>query len=242
MQSMYIIPRQANPDGSYPPLNQWDKKYPVPPTHYVFPDEYYDVFYMDGKRLKGYVTLEVEDEQITNVTWNDEAYEAAVALLPDPAISARESKITELSTACNAAINAGTDVQLSDGTTESFTYSLEDQANISEMFTAVMAGATQYPYHENGGNCRIYSAADIIAIYSTLSGLKTGQITYNNQLKQYVNTLDDVEVINAVTYGQELTGEYLTTYQDILTEAQTQLQNVLSKIVQAASNDEATDA
>lgn len=148
--------------------------------------------------------------------------------------AAVSDKLSELSSACNAAITAGADVQLSDGSTARFSYSLEDQSNVSEMFNAVLMGATSYPYHANGENCRMYSAADIISIYLALSSLKTSQTTYYNQLRQYVQTLETVPKIKAVKYGDALTGEYLETYNTLLTQAQTEMQKILAKVTDDA--------
>lgn len=147
----------------------------------------------------------------------------------------KNTKNIELSNICNQLIYDGMDITLSDSSAKHFTYTLQDQANISEMFTAVMAGATQYPYHADDEGCEIYSAQDIITIYSTLSGMKTAQITYQNQLKQYVKSLESVEDIQAVTYGQELTGQYLETYNTLVNEAKSQLQVILSKVATALS-------
>lgn len=140
-------------------------------------------------------------------------------------------KLSELSSACNTTIEKGTTIQLSDGTSENFSYTLADQANVSEMFNAVVMGATEYPYHANDSECNMYSAKDIIIIYSTLSSMKTSQITYHNQLKQYVKSLESANEIQSVTYGQELTGEYLEAYNALIAQAQTQLEAVLARIV-----------
>lgn len=140
-----------------------------------------------------------------------------------------KTKLEELADACSAAIDAGTSVDLPSGSRESFTYTVADQANVSEMFTACLAGATGYIYHANNGPCKTYPVADIVAIYSTLSMYKTSQLTYHNQLKQYVLTLDS-EAAKAVTYGQELTGTYLERYNALMAEAQEQMQVVLGKL------------
>ena len=140
-----------------------------------------------------------------------------------------KTKLEELADACSAAIDAGTSVDLPSGSRESFTYTVADQANVSEMFTACLAGATGYIYHANDAPCKTYPVADIVAIYSTLSMYKTSQLTYHNQLKQYVLTLDS-EAAKAVTYGQELTGTYLERYNALMAEAQEQMQAVLSKL------------
>lgn len=182
--------------------------------------------------------LVAEDEESENgysITPDIERWESWKAEQPDPVIQIKEAKLNELSDICNSMIDTGLDVQLSDNSTKHFTYTLADQANVSEMFTAVMAGATEYPYHADGESCMMYSAGDIITIYSTLSSMKTGQITYQNQLKQYVKTLNTVEDIEAVTYGQELTGEYLEAYTNLIAQAKEQLQTVLSKITTVLS-------
>lgn len=159
-----------------------------------------------------------------------DAWEAWKAEQPDPIKTVKETKLKELSDACNNAINAGTKVQLSEEIIESFTYGLVDQSNISEMFNAVLLGATEYPYHANDDNCRMYSAQDIMTIYAMLSTYKTGQTTYHNQLKQYVKTLTTQEEIEAVVYGQELTGEYLDNYNELMAQAKVQLDNIIAKV------------
>lgn len=154
---------------------------------------------------------------------------------PEPVEVARAAKVAEISTACNAAIDAGTSVDLPSGTREEFTYTVADQANVSEMFTACLAGATGYIYHANNSPCKTYPAADVVAIYGTLSMYKTGQLTYHNQLRQFVNSLTTAEDIQTVTYGQPLIGEYLTQYNDLMAEAQTQMDAVQAKISQGMS-------
>ena len=144
---------------------------------------------------------------------------------------AKSAKIAEIKQVCESYIYAGTDVTYSDGTTEHFTYTLADQSNISEMFTAVMAGATEYPYHADGEICKIYTKEQIVIIYGTLSLFKTDATTYHNSLKAQVNAMTDVDAISAVKFKEtELTGEYLTNYTEMMTSAQTQLNAILAKI------------
>ena len=181
------------------------------------------------------MVIVAEDEESENgysISADTERWEAWKAEQPDPVEMARDEKLIQLSDACNIAIDTGTQVQLSDGSIEPFTYNLMDQSNVSEMFNAVLLGATEYPYHANDDDCRMYSAQDIVAIYATLSAFKTGQTTYHNQLKQYVKTLTTQEEIEAVAYGQELTGEYLNKYNELMAQAEVQLDNVLSKVGQ----------
>ena len=144
---------------------------------------------------------------------------------------AKSAKIAEIKQVSESYIYAGTDVTYADDTTEHFTYTLADQSNISEMFTAIMAGATEYPYHADGEICKIYTKEQIAIIYGTLSLFKTDATTYHNSLKSQVNAMTDIDAISAVKFKEtELTGEYLTNYNEMMASAQTQLNAILAKI------------
>lgn len=155
--------------------------------------------------------------------------EIASQLLP----SIKQSKIAELSAVCNQAINQGMEIQLTPEVKEYFTYSIDDQANISEMFNALILGAESYPYHASGAECRMYTPSEIVTMYSSLSGLKTHHLTYYNQLRAYVESLSDAEAIQAVTYGQELTGDYLTKYNQLVAQAQVEMAKILANLQKA---------
>ena len=143
----------------------------------------------------------------------------------------KTAKLTEIPKSCEDYIYAGTDVTLPDNTIKHFTYTLADQSNISEMFTAIMAGATEYPYHADGEICKIYTKEQIIAIYGTLSLFKTEATTYHNSLKAQINAMTDADAISAIKFKEtELTGEYLTNYTAMMASAQTQLNAILAKI------------
>ena len=143
----------------------------------------------------------------------------------------KTAKLAEISKSCEDYIYAGTDVTLLDNTTKHFTYTLADQSNISEMFTAIMAGATEYPYHADGEICKVYTKEQIVAIYGTLSLFKTEMTTYHNSLKAQINAMTDADAILAIKFKEtELTGEYLANYTEMMTSAQTQLNAVLAKI------------
>lgn len=140
------------------------------------------------------------------------------------------NKIAELSTTCNDCINRGLSMLMSNGEKKEFSYSIEDQSNISEMFNAILLGATAYPYHANGETCQMYSAQDIVIIYSTLSAFKTSQITYFNQLKQYMKTLQSIPEVESIIYGQPLQGEFLENYNLLMQQAQEQMEIIIGKV------------
>ena len=229
---MFIIKIEANSNGSRPPLQSWNDV--MPPEGFAFlTDAQKDIFYSTAPA--GFVNIIVEEQEginhVASIKVNQEALDAFKAALPDPAISAKAEKITEIKQKCEEYIYAGTDVTYADGTTEHFTYTLTDQSNISEMFTAIMAGATEYPYHADGEICKIYTKEQIVTIYGTLSLFKTEATTYHNSLKAQINAMTDADAISTIKFKEtELTGEYLTNYTEMMTSAQTQLNAILAKI------------
>ena len=67
----------------YPPLIEWAK--PTPPEGWAeFPDRFVSTFYPAGKKLAGFVDITVEEGAVTACTWNEDAYQAYIAGLPDP--------------------------------------------------------------------------------------------------------------------------------------------------------------
>ena len=229
---MFIIKIEANANGSRPPMQSWNKT-SAPEGFALATDAQKDVFYSTVPA--GFVNIAVKEENGTKVVdaieVNQEALDAYKATLPDPIDSIKAKKIAEIKKDCEDYIYAGASVTYADDSAEHFTYSLADQSNISEMFTAVMAGATEYPYHADGEICKIYTKEQIVTIYSALSLFKTEATTYHNSLKSQINTMTDIDAISATKFKKtELTGEYLTNYTEMMASAQTQLNAILAKI------------
>ncbi len=148
------------------------------------------------------------------------------------------AKLSEISNACNAVIVNGVDIKFGEETVH-FNLSIEDQSNINNLFRVVELGGTEFPYQADGGVCRIYTAAEISAIYIAAQTLITTQTTYHNELKQYVQTLTDVEEVSAVQYGMTLPEPYLTEMNEKLSVAQQQMQAIVGRMQQAAATNQA---
>ena len=146
----------------------------------------------------------------------------------------KAAKLKEISDACNSVIVAGIDLELNEGTVH-FNLSIEDQSNIANLFRVVELGGTEFPYQSDGGVCRVYSANEIVQIYIAAQTLITTQTTYHNELKQYVQSLDNAEAISSVEYGMTLPEPYLTEMNEKLAVAQQQMQAILTNMAQAAS-------
>ena len=130
----------------------------------------------------------------------------------------RSQKITYLSSTCNTLIEQGVDVEIG-GVSEHFSYKIEDQNNIKDAFDLSSATNMSVPYHCDGGNCKLYTPEQIRSIYIAEKTNLTHHQTYFNQIKMYINSLDDIDSVNAIAYGDELTGEYLDNYNMIMTQA-----------------------
>lgn len=148
------------------------------------------------------------------------------------------AKLSEISNACNAVIVNGVDIKFGEETVH-FNLSIEDQSNINNLFRVVELGGTEYPYQADGGVCRIYTAAEIAAIYIAAQTLITTQTTYHNELKQYVQTLTSAEEVSAIQYGMTLPEPYLTEMNEKLTVAQQQMQAIVDRMQQAAATNQA---
>ena len=124
--------------------------------------------------------------------------------LPTDLTGMKAVKKEELSDACHAAIVAGVDVKLSDGTTGHFSLEETDQINLTTAYNAVQNGATGYPYHADGQLCKMYPAADITAISQAATAHKLYHLTYCNHLMAWAKRVETADELTAITYGAEL--------------------------------------
>ena len=135
---------------------------------------------------------------------------------------AKKTKIEYLDSTCENTIYAGTDVTLSDGTVEHFTLDAKDQLDLSGIGLQLLQGAEQIAWHKDDEteSCKFYSAADGATIIQTLTIFRTYHITYFRDLRIYVNSLSDVNDVNAIEYGSVIPDEYKS---DVLKSIEAQM-------------------
>lgn len=141
----------------------------------------------------------------------------------------QEETAKAINDAVEQTITAGVDVTTSYGD-EHFALTANDQANIGNMFNAVVIGAEEFPYHADGKECVVYPKADIVSLYVAMQTAVTKLTTHGNLLKQYIASLEDKAVIKAVTLATELTGELAEQETKVLTSAKTQMDAILAKL------------
>ncbi len=135
----------------------------------------------------------------------------------------KQNKISYLSSSCNASITNGVTVQINNQS-EHFSYNNNDQVNIKELYDISISTNSPVYYHADGKETKLYSVSEITEIYKSLLLNKIHHLTYYNQLKAYVNILEKIDTINTISYGDQLTGEYLETYNSVMEQFRKNLQ------------------
>lgn len=120
----------------------------------------------------------------------------------------RSSKINEMSRACRQAIENGIDIEVK-GETRHFSLTTQDQLNLMNLSTMAQTSDI-IPYHADGEQCIYYTAAEINEIIAAMNKHKIYHTTYYNALKAYINSLETIEEISAITYGTPIPDEYKT--------------------------------
>lgn len=128
----------------------------------------------------------------------------------------RESKINEMSRACRATIENGFDLALH-GETYHFSLTTQDQLNLMSL-SALAQTQSLIPYHADGEPQTFYTSEEINLIAQTATELKIYHTTYYNALKGYINALETIEEIAAITYGIDIPEEYKTDVLKLLEE------------------------
>ena len=148
------------------------------------------------------VIIDEEDTEWPN--YNEEP------LIPDDgAIDfVRQSKLSEMSYECRKAIENGVDIEVK-GEKRHFSFTTQDQLNLMSLSTMAQTSDI-IPYHADGEQCIYYTAAEINEIIAAMNNHKIYHTTYYNALKAYINSLETIEEISAITYGTPIPDEYKT--------------------------------
>ena len=176
-------------------------------------------------------TLKKSDYKIWECVGNTVHWDKEEAPAPyEPTIEElRGQVINSLNNSVEQTIYAGVDVKTSYGD-EHFSLTANDQANIGNIFNAVVMGVEEFPYHADGKECVIYPKADIVSLYVSMQTLITKLTTHGNLLKQYVNSCEDKDTVKAVTLATELTGKLAEQEVKVLASAKAQMDAMLAKL------------
>ena len=161
------------------------------------------------------------DDGVPLYKWDGERVllRAVEELITDRLPSLREAKLSELSASCNAAITAGCDIILSNGSTGHISLTAEDQINLTNACSAVEGGAEAYPYHLDGELCALYPSADILAMGRAATVHKLYHTTYYNHLAAWVRRCGTFDELSGITYGADLPEDLAASMAAIISAA-----------------------
>ncbi|MCI5918729.1 MAG: hypothetical protein MRZ75_05270 [Roseburia sp.] len=185
-------------------------------------------------------TGEVFSESTQPGTTQDEGKEDEKELTEEEKLAkleqVKKNKIDEMNKICEETINNGISI---DGKQYSFT--IQDQNNILNVMNVAKTTGLEVPYHANDESCALYTFEQVANIYMQEQIHLAMCQTYFNQLKLYIESILDVGKINdisSITWGTELTGRYLETYNMII-EQNNKVMQKLTTIESMAVSSEA---
>lgn len=147
----------------------------------------------------------------------------------NPTIDVEECSLDELkawqkkqvNVACKEAIEAGVDVELSDGKTYHFSYKAEDQINYVEMRQEIEHdGYTTVPYHPDNGDCTIYSSDDMKKIIKAQIANKFVLTTKCNAYHGMIKDAEDKAAVSAIVWGSDLSEKRQADFNKIVAAMQ----------------------
>lgn len=124
----------------------------------------------------------------------------------------KSRKITEMCSVCQTTITSGIDYN-----NEHYRLNTTDQINLTSLGALAQQGKP-VPYHADGQVCRIYSPEEMVGLVQAATQFITYHTTYFNLLKHTISDINDIDEVKRVEYGMELSSEYQTILNTILTQ------------------------
>lgn len=153
----------------------------------------------------------------------------------------KQYKRKELSEATTAAIYAGDQVTLLDGTVETFSFDNNDQKNLIALSSiAMMDPEFELSWHSNGHLCRMYSGYDIINIYQTLFMKLIYETTVCNALNGLIYSAQSKEEVDQYYHGCELSPEIQAHVANIMARMLDVVNRIKEKVMPVIPTEEET--
>jgi hypothetical protein len=143
---------------------------------------------------------EVEYNRLFSLLYSTEAIETErkIALT-----KAKVNKLTILSEQCKKAITSGFTIKLQDKV-QSFKLTTEDQLNLLQIEGRISSGEEYFIYHATNSPCKLYSKADMLKIIKAFKKHTLYHTTYYNVVKQYLNSVTDLNELESFVYGTDI--------------------------------------
>lgn len=129
----------------------------------------------------------------------------------------RERKLKELNKIFNEIIENGFDLVLSDGVSHHFSLTTNDQMNLIDLQRAVDTN-DDLIYHADDELIQFYSFEDAQDILVGARKWKQYNMAVFNSMKNWINSVEDISIIDAIHADSEIPEEYCTIVLQMLTE------------------------
>ena len=184
----------------------------------------YNVKYKDSNEID---TVYVSTGEVYTEPIHSEPSEEEKKILAEEKLeSAKISKINELSIACAKIIEEGIEYN-----GKKYSYTVQDQSNMLNAMNLAKETGMEIPYHADGESCSLYNYDTLASIYMMEQMNITTNQTYFNQMKLYILSItdtNDIDKVNKIKYGDELTGEYIVKYNEIIEQSNKVMQKLIS--------------
>ena len=115
----------------------------------------------------------------------------------------RNAKIKEFNEICNMTIEAGQDINLSDGTVMHFDYTQYNQMNMTDGANLALTTNESVPYYDSNNNCYLFNAIDMVTIYAKCKGYVTYMLTLDHHLEGMIRRMENKDDIEALTFSED---------------------------------------
>ena len=122
--------------------------------------------------------------------------------------ASKNFKILKIKNECNSTIEKGIELSLGDGSSYTFELTIEDQLNLQNIKYLISQGETQFAYHSKGEPFRYYSKEEMQLIIDVANKHILYHNSYFNSLRDYINSLEKVEEVDSIYYGQDFPNKY----------------------------------
>lgn len=232
LDSNNLIPCTVNPSGNVVTL-EFPGSVIVDKSGfrlYLDPEGEHDI---GGEDYLGYTTIYRNDEvtaayngyQLSNdgSVWTPPEPTPEPEPSPEPTLEEhREAKVQEMNAVQQAMIQSGVNVNLTDGTVEHFSLSVDDKIMLMGLQSRVAAGDDLIPWHNSNDeeHCKFYSNADMSLIITAAENHVAWHVTYCKDLCIYIRSLESKEAVTVVSYGMELPEGYQSEPLKVMIAAQ----------------------
>lgn len=191
---MYYLNNSPNESGNYGnPMGQ-------PFNNCIqLPEELLNT-YLDSN---GFVTLTIENNIITNIEQNTEAYNVWKESLPleaDPLISAKEERVAQSKSDLETYLLENP-LQWTDGQYYAITAEKQNQLT-SKLMAATVAQQMSTEYHltwnSTGDVCTEWNLSDLYALAFVIDKRVTGLVTYQQTKEIEINNANSIDELNAI--------------------------------------------